>query len=84
MRRRAEHMIRYSGLPTFGVIALGPLNIAISTMYLCPPCNLKIVQDIIMNLLTNVKHYKTMCRTQKTVTLVNLLLELRPFEQRIC
>ena len=64
-RRRAEHMNRSSGLPTLGIIALGTLNIAISTMYSCPPCNLKTVRDIIMKWLTNVKHYKTMCKTQK-------------------
>ena len=51
------------GLPTFEVIALWTLNIAIFTMYLCPLCKLKTVGDIFMKFLTNVKHYKQMCRT---------------------
>ena len=57
-------------------IALSTVNIAIFTMYLCPLCKLKTVLEI----LTNVKHYETMCRKQKKVTLVNLFLELCPFQ----
>ena len=48
-------------------------------MYLCPLCKLKIVQDVIMRFLTNIKNHENMQNT-KTVTLVNLLLELWPFE----
>ena len=62
MRRRAELRYHNSGLPTFGVIALWTLNIAISTMYKCTLCKLKTVQDIITKFLTNVKHHET---TQK-------------------
>ena len=54
----SEHMNPNTGLPTFGVIALWTLNIAISTMYSCPLSKLKTIQDIIMKFLTNVKHHK--------------------------
>ena len=34
-----------------------------------------------MKFLTNVKHHETTCKNTKNITLVNILLELWPFEQ---
>ena len=51
------HTNRNSGLPTFWVIALWTLNIAISTIFSCPLYMLKTVWDIFMNYHTNVKHH---------------------------
>ena len=65
MRWHAEFMNCNSGLPTFGVIALWTLNIAISTIYLCPLSKLKIIWDIYMKFLTNVKHYERWEDVQK-------------------
>ena len=56
MRECAEHMKCNSGLSACGVITHWTLNIAISTMYLCPLNNSDTVRDIFMKLHTNVKH----------------------------
>ena len=55
MRRCAEHKNHYYSLSTFEVIAIWTMNIAISTMYLCPLCKLKAVQDVIMKFLQKCK-----------------------------
>ena len=65
MKWRAKHMNCNPRLPTFGVIALWTLKIIISTMYSCPLCKLRTIQDILMQPLTSVKHHDTTCRTQK-------------------
>ena len=76
MKRRAKHMNCNPGLPTFGVIALRTLNIIISTMYSCPLCKLRTIQDILMQPLT-MTTYRT---HKKNVTMGNLLnLKSQPF-----
>ena len=65
IRRRAEHMNRYSCFPTFRVIVLGILKLDISTIHSCPLYILRIVCDIFVKLHTNLKHNNKMCRTQE-------------------
>ena len=77
MRRLAEHMNRNFALPSFGVIVLSTVNIAISTMYSCPLCKLKTVQDI-MKFLANVKHHETTCSPQKTELWMTYLWSCSP------
>ena len=56
------------------------MNIAICTMYSCPLCKFKAVQDIIMKFLKKYKAPWDKMLNTNNVTLVNLLLELQPFK----